>query len=63
MKLSTKLTKYHLKQHVTNFTTINNSTIDFIFTNMTIDKINNFYAHWSDHYMIQIKTKYKEHIN
>ena len=49
IKLSTKLSKYHLKQHVTNFTTINNSTIDFIFTNMTIDKINNFYAHWSNH--------------
>ena len=59
MKLSTKLSKYHLKQHVTNFTTINNSTIDFIFTNMTIEKIYNFYAHWSNHYMIQIKLNTK----
>ena len=59
IKLSTKLSKYNLKQHITQFTTINNSTIDFIFTNMTIDKINTFYAHWSDHYMIQIKLNTK----
>ncbi|MCG8624091.1 MAG: hypothetical protein MJE68_19125, partial [Proteobacteria bacterium] len=55
VQLCNKLSKYSLKQHVTNFTTINNSTIDLVFTNMKLESINNFYAHWSDHYMIQFE--------
>ena len=54
-KLYTKLSNYNLKQYVTNYTTINNTTIDFVFTNIPLQTINSFYAHWSDHYMIQFK--------
>ena len=54
-KLCAKLSNYNLKQYVTNYTTINNTTIDFVFTNIPLQMINSFYAHWSDHYMIQFK--------
>ena len=55
MKLCAKLLKYNLRQHVNKFTTINNTTIDLIFTNLEIKKINTFYAHWSDHNMLQFQ--------
>ena len=55
IRLCNKLSNYHLQQHVTKYTTINNSTIDFAFTNLELHSINNFYAHWSDHYMIQLQ--------
>ena len=54
VRLCNKLSNYHL-QHVTKYTTINNSTIYFAFTNLELHSINNFYAHWSDHYMIQLQ--------
>ena len=53
MKLSSKLSKYNLQQHVNKYTTINNTTIDFIFTNLQIQTINILYAHWSDHHILQ----------
>ena len=60
LKLCNQLSKYNLKQHVTKFTTINNSTIDFVFTNIQLESIDNFYAHWSDHHMIQFKVHTSE---
>ena len=53
MKLCSKLLKYNLQQHVNKYTTINNTTIDFIFTNLQIQIINILYAHWSDHHNLQ----------
>ena len=53
MKLCSKLLKYNLQQHVNKYTTINNTTIDFIFTNLQIQIINILYAHWSDHHILQ----------
>ena len=53
MKLCSKLSKYNLQQHVNKYTTINNTTIDFIFTNLQIQLINILYAHWSDHHILQ----------
>ena len=53
MKLCSKLSKYNLQQHVNKYTTINNTTIDFIFTNLQIQTINILYAHWSDHHILQ----------
>ena len=55
MKLCADLLKYNLRQHVNKYTTINNTTIDLIFTNLEIKKINTFFAHWSDHNMLQIQ--------
>ena len=56
-QLCTKLSEYNLQQHVTKCTTINNSTIDYIFTNLEVHKLNIFYTHWSDHYIIQVQLK------
>ena len=53
MNLCSKLLKYNLQQHVNKYTTINNTTIDFIFTNLQIQIINILYAHWSDHHILQ----------
>ena len=53
MKLCSKLSKYNLQQHINKYTTINNTTIDFIFTNLQIQTINILYAHWSDHHILQ----------
>ena len=55
MKLCSKLSKYNLQQHVNKYTTINNTTIDFIFTNLQIQTINILYAHWSDYHMLQFQ--------
>ena len=55
MKLCADLLKYNLRQHVNKYTTINNTTIDLIFTNLEIKKINTFFAHWSDRNMLQIQ--------
>ena len=55
MKLFVDLLKYNLQQHVNKYTTINNTTIDLIFTNLEIKKINTFFAHWSDRNMLQIQ--------
>ena len=55
LKLSSKLAKYNIKQYIHNYTTINNTTIDYVFTNMQINKINMLYAHWSDHNIIQLQ--------
>ena len=55
LKLSSKLAKYNIKQYIHNYTTINNTTIDYVFTNMQINKINILYAHWSDHNIIQLQ--------
>ena len=55
MKLCSKLSKYNLQQHVNKYTTINNTTIDFIFTNLQIQTINIMYAHWSPHLTMSIK--------
>ena len=55
MKLCADLLKYNLRQHVNKYTTINNTTIDLIFTHLEIKKINTFFAHWSDHNMLQIQ--------
>ena len=55
MKLCADLLKYNLQQHVNKYTTINNITIDLIFTNLEIKKINTFFAHWPDHNMLQIQ--------
>ena len=60
LKLCNQVSKYNLKQHITKFTTINNSTIDFVFTNIQLESIDNFYAHWSDHHMIQFKVHTSE---
>ena len=52
-KLCSQLSKYNLKQHITKYTTINNTTIDLLFTNLEIEKINYFFSHWSDHNILQ----------
>ena len=54
-KLCSNLAKYKIQQYVNKYTTIHNTTIDFMFTNMQIEKINIFYAHWSDHNIIQVQ--------
>ena len=59
MKLCSKLSKYNLQQHVNKYTTINNTTIDFIFTNLQIQTINILYAHWSDHHVLQCQLNIK----
>ena len=53
--LCSNLAKYNLKQHINHYTTINNTTIDFVFTNIHINKINILYSHWSDHNIIQLQ--------
>ena len=55
IKLCLNLAKYNIKQHINNHTTINNTTIDFVFTNIQINKINILYSHWSDHHIIQLQ--------
>ena len=55
LKLSSKLAKYNIKQYIHNYTTINNTTIDYVFTNMQINKINILYGRWSDHNIIQLQ--------
>jgi len=55
LKLCSNLAKYKLQQHVNKYTTINNTTIDFVFTNMQIQQISILYAHWSDHNIIQLQ--------
>ena len=55
IRLCSNLAKYKLQQYIHKYTTINNTTIDFVFTNMLIDKINILYAHWSDHNIIQLQ--------
>ena len=55
LQLSSKLAKYNIKQYIHNYTTINNTTIDYVFTNMQINKINILYAHCSDHNIIQLQ--------
>ena len=57
LKLCSHMLKYNLTQHSTKYTTINNTTIDLIFTNLQIEKINYFYAHWTDHNMLQCQLK------
>ena len=52
-KLCSQMSKYNLKQHSTKYTTINNTTIDLLFTNLEIEQINYFYSHWSDHNILQ----------
>ena len=53
LKLSSELLKYNLRQYVDKYTTTNSSTIDLIFTNLQVHKINILYAHWSDHNLLQ----------
>ena len=55
LKLCSNLAKYNIKQYIHKYTTIHNTTIDFVFTNMQIKKINILYAHWSDHNIIQLQ--------
>ena len=55
IKLCSNLAKYKIKQHINNYTTINNTTIDFVFTNIQINKINKLYSHWSDQNIIQLQ--------
>ena len=57
IKLCSEMSKYKLKQYSTKYTTINNTTIDLIFTNLEVDKVNYFFAHWSDHNIIQCQIK------
>ena len=52
-KLCSQMSKYNLKQHITKYTIINNTTIDLLFTNLEIEQINYFYSHWSDHNILQ----------
>ena len=55
LKLCSNLAKYNIKQYIHKYTTIHNTTIDFVFTNMQIKKINILYSHWSDHNIIQLQ--------
>ena len=55
LRLCSNLAKYNIKQYIHKYTTIHNTTIDFVFTNMQIKKINILYAHWSDHNIIQLQ--------
>ena len=55
LTLCSNLAKYNIKQYIHKYTTIHNTTIDFVFTNMQIKKINILYAHWSDHNIIQLQ--------
>ena len=55
LKLCSNLAKYNIKQYIHKYTTIHNTTIDFVFTNMPIKKINILYSHWSDHNIIQLQ--------
>ena len=54
-KICSQLLKYNLKQHIHKCSTTNNSTIDLLFTNLQIEKINILYAHWSDHNILQFQ--------
>ena len=54
LKLCSNLATYNIKQYIHKYT-IHNTTIDFVFTNMQIKKINILYAHWSDHNIIQLQ--------
>ena len=55
LKLCSNLAKYNIKQYIHKYTTIHNTTIDFVFTNIQIKKINILYAHWSNHNIIQLQ--------
>ena len=57
IKLCSQMSKYKLKQHSTKYTTINNTTMDLLFTNLQVEKVNYFFAHWSDHNIIQSQMK------
>ena len=52
-KLCSQMSKYNFKQQSTKYTTINNTTVDLLFTNLEIEEINYFYSHWSDHNILQ----------
>ena len=52
---SNLLNLYNIQQYVNKYTTIHNTIIDFVFTNIQIEKIDIFYAHWSDHNIIQLQ--------
>ena len=54
LKLCSNLAKNNIKQYIHNYTTINNTTIDFVFTYMQINKINTLYTHLSDHNVIYL---------
>lgn len=55
LQLSQKLLQYNLKQHISNYSTIYKTTIDYIFSNIEVYNIQNIHAHWSDHNMIHLE--------
>ena len=57
VKLCSEMLKYKLKQYSKKYTTINNTTIDLLFTNLEVDKVNYFFSQWSDHNILQCQIK------
>ena len=55
VQLSQKLLKYNIKQHISNYSTIYKTTIDYIFSTTDIYNIQNLHAHWSDHNIIHFE--------
>ena len=55
IKLSHKLLINNMKQHILDYLTIYRTTIDYIFSNIEIQNIQNLHSHWSDHNIIHFE--------
>ena len=44
-----------MKQHILNYSTVYRTTIDYIFSNINIENVQNLHSHWSDHNMIHFE--------
>ena len=52
IQLSHKLLINNMKQYILDYSTIYRTTIDYIFSNIKIQNIQNLHSHWSDHNII-----------
>ena len=53
--LNTVLDNLQLQQKISKYTTINNTTIDLLYTNTSLKLTDTFYCHWSDHFITHVQ--------
>ena len=44
-----------MKQYILDYSTVYRTTIDYIFSNIKIQNIENLHSHWSDHNIIHFE--------
>ena len=55
IQLSHKLLINNMKQYILDYSTLYRTTIDYIFSNIKIQNIQNLHSQWSDHYIIHFE--------